>query len=283
MRSNLHNRVGVFSDPTGSAWGQGTASRSALTHYLLDRRRAGTDKGKRLPEGKREPETCDSEEKAMASVRLGTDLRLVEIFLELEILKKHLSVIDQQIGRLVAMGEQNLHADLKKYAGDSDKLNELIAIFEWERDVMYPRMFRGPFLMSLYAVFESAVREVTLSMKNKKHAGIALDDLHGDFLERIRRYYRHVLKLDWLDNPPAWQEMVALTLTRHLFVNTNGRTDHLSKEEKDRLREMKGIEIHGDQLTVEAIFVEKAHAAVLHFLEEFIRRYKAWEEERFLM
>ena len=102
-----------------------------------------------------------------------------------------------------------------------------------------PLFFRGTFLVSLYAVYESVVIEIAKLIRDKQSQQIKIDDLKGNFLERAKKYYKHILQFDLYSNEKAWQQIKMLSDLRNAFAHANGRVDRLNRKSKEKIEQWK--------------------------------------------
>ena len=89
--------------------------------------------------------------------------------------------------------------------------------------------------MSLYAVYESVVIEIADLIRDKQSQQIKIDDLRGNFLEKAKKYYKHILQFDLYSNEKAWQQIKMLSELRNAFAHANGRMDRLKPKPKKKL------------------------------------------------
>ena len=77
-----------------------------------------------------------------------------------------------------------------------------------------PRDLRGPALVMLFSVYETAVTEIANLIREHRRIQIYLDDLRGGFLERALKYYRHVLGFILSMDNQHWARLTQLSSLR---------------------------------------------------------------------
>ncbi|MFA4916795.1 MAG: hypothetical protein WC560_09010 [Syntrophales bacterium] len=163
-------------------------------------------------------------EKTVSIDSVEFDFRLLEINCELDALEDYLQVIETHIESLTKAERTRLEARVRQEHISSGDPEWYAAASECEHqiEVFLPRFFRGPFLVTLYAVYESAVTEIAQLIKGKQSQEISLDDFRGDFLKRAKKYYEHVLKFQLYTENRAWQSIQMLSTLRHAIAHENG-------------------------------------------------------------
>ena len=95
------------------------------------------------------------------------DFRLLEVEGELYALEDHLNLIEDQMEKFQRKERLKLDTYIRTEKLSSDEPEWHMAIREYNERIEFllPRFFRGPFLVALYAVYESAVTEVAQLMQ----------------------------------------------------------------------------------------------------------------------
>jgi len=103
----------------------------------------------------------------MATFKLKkTDHRLQNVFSELYFLGEYLHTIENQMEQIQKEERQLVDAEIEKLNfknGDHEYYafrHEIEMEYEGKVNVILPRLFRGPFFIALYSVFESAVYQI---------------------------------------------------------------------------------------------------------------------------
>jgi hypothetical protein len=215
-------------------------------------------------------------------VELSFDFRLLDVSIELHALEDHLEIIEDHIKQLVKL----------EYA----KVDDLVKANHWEQDdadwdfarqecnhrigFLFPRIFRGPFLVALYAVFEAAITEISRLIQSKQSQPISMNDLRGEFLERASKYYKNIIKFD-LHSNKEWQRIKILSELRNAIAHTNGRMDMLKNDTRTKIHqwEKQNIGIYSDLnfLIVDEKFASEIYRDVRLYLDDLVSRYKEWD------
>ena len=204
------------------------------------------------------------------------DWRLVEAIYELRVLEKHLDLLEQQINHL---GEQErLATEAKLQTADEVERDEVHRLHYEFVDVILPRLLRGPFMVSLWAVYESTVTEIASHIKEDRGLALGLEDIRGgDFLSRAKKYYEHILNFT-LCSDQTWERLRILSVLRNSVAHGNGRIEMLKsnyqKIIKNWARQMDGISIRSEYLVVSGPFLRDTLSVVKNSLEDLIERYK---------
>ena len=88
---------------------------------------------------------------------------LHEISFELDLVKDHLDFIEKQIDSFRKSQPEP----------DYDEQSE----YFFRVDCLPTRLYRGPFVLMVYAVFEFSVKEIAKILKSRKETAISIDDL----------------------------------------------------------------------------------------------------------
>jgi len=95
-------------------------------------------------------------------MNFNVDYRLVDSSFEIYRLEDHLELIEKQIG-LIRKSEAkalNNYIQKEKLNPGDPEWNISHQNYDHYVEFLLPRILRGPFLVSLYAVFEAAVTEI---------------------------------------------------------------------------------------------------------------------------
>jgi len=166
----------------------------------------------------------------MATDRI--ELRFVEIFYELGTLESYMNSIETQLPSLIKIEEEKMFKRLR-YKGshnDTDELDEIRKkLFHLAEDV-YPRYFRGLILVTLWAIFESAIYKIAKEIKDQQEHGVGLNDIRGDLLRRTKKYFNHILKFPLDTGGNDWRQLQILKVLRNAIVHGNGQLDNIKNE-----------------------------------------------------
>ena len=214
------------------------------------------------------------------------DFRLLEISAELYALEDHLRLIEGEIVRIQKDEQLRVDSYMKKEGLCPDEPEWHAAQQEYDHyiDFLLPRFFRGPFLVALYAVYESAVTEIARLIQGKKGQKITINDLKGDFLQRAEKYYKHILEFDLYSEQKVWRRVKMLSELRNAFAHVNGRLEMLNKKSRETIqkweRQNLGISTYYGYVICEARTVEDIFDTVRASLEDLVARYKYWDNKQ---
>jgi hypothetical protein len=213
----------------------------------------------------------------------GYDFRLLEVESELYALEDHLNLIEGQMERIQRKERLRLDTYIrtKNLSPDDPDWHNAIEEHDERIEFLLPRLFRGPFLVALYAVYESAVGEVAQLMQQSLPHGISIKDLKGDFLERAKKYYKHILGFDLYTEDKEWQRIKMLAELRNAFAHVNGRMEMLNEKSKKLIRgwekQKKGIATYSGYIVCDANIVAEVFENVCKSLRNLLDRYKKWD------
>lgn len=213
-----------------------------------------------------------------------SDFRLLDASIELDALEEHLQLIKRQMEHIERTVRRKTETYICKEGLCPDDPEWHIA---WQncnyRIDSLPRFFRGPFLVALYAAYESIVTEIARLIQAKQSQNIKINDLKGDFLERAKKYYKHILKFDLYSEEKVWQQIHMLSTLRNAFAHANGRLDMLNEKSKKKIRkwekEKRGISTYYGYIICESNIVTDLFDVARGSLENLIERYKHWDDQ----
>ena len=216
-------------------------------------------------------------------MNIHIDFRLVDVTMELHVLEEHIQLIEIQLAEL-EKAQQEVLLKKKKFATDDFDWDEANSEYYRTMEFILPRFFWGAFIVSLYAVYETAVTEIARLIQKKMAATISMDDLRGDFLGRAKKYFKNILNFELCNKDIAWQRITMLAELRNAMAHANGRMDMLRLGTQERIMkwtEMNiGILSWGNYFLVNAAFSKETFALVRSSLEDLVERYKEWDSEK---
>ena len=217
-------------------------------------------------------------------MKIDFDFRLLDVSLELYALEEYLELIEQYIERAGNSERLNLAAAITKgnLTPDDPEWHKIHQNYEGRIEFLLPRILRSPFLVSLYAVYESAVTEIARLIQERKGLAISLDNSKGDnFLDRAKKYYKHDLGFELCKDNSAWQQINMLSELRNALAHANGRLKMLKEQSRKRILdwEKRGIGVHQDSgyIVVDAAFARKTFRLVRGSLDDLVARFKEWD------
>lgn len=211
-------------------------------------------------------------------MKIELDFRLLEVSMELNALEKHLELIEDQIGREQRDARSNMEAKvLELDPKDEAEWSLLQQEYHYLVDFVVPRVLRNPFIVSLFAVYESTITEIAKLIQQKKGVAISIDDLKGDLLKRSKKYYEHVVQFQLCLGNDTWQRLMLLADLRNAIAHTNGRLDMVPRRTRERILRSEAVTEELGCLVVEGAFLKETFAIVKNDLEGLVERYKEWD------
>ena len=203
---------------------------------------------------------------------------LIEVETELSVLEEQLELIEEQIKRGREKARCKLNAERQGLTSDDeDRWDIPRQEYDYRVEVMLPRILRNPILVTLFAVYESAVTTVAeLVQKEKRQAG-SLNNTRGNFLDRAEKYYRRDLQFDLSADDERWERLIVLSRLRNAIAHTNGRWEAIEEKARCRLLKQEGVEEYLGFVIVSETFLRETVAMVKGELEDLLKRYKEWE------
>jgi len=208
------------------------------------------------------------------------DLRFTELANELRMLGEALQYLENQIHLLQEQELIQRDARLLKYDQNDD---ERVIEYQpyWEKtENIFPRFLRNPFLVTLWAVYESGVYELANYVSREKGIEIKLKDYENGktFLNKAKKYFDRELKLPLCTDDPMYQKLNKIMAFRHLIAHSNGqielitnpklkqKIENLAKEDTDN------IIIGREYIIFSKDFMQKSYENVKKSLNELMDR-----------
>ncbi len=121
-------------------------------------------------------------------------------------------------------------------------------------------------------------------MQKKLSIGISIKDIKGDFLERSKKYYKHILKFELCSENNAWQRVNMLAELRNAFAHVNGRMEMLNQKSRQKIynweKQKTGITTYSGYIVCDAKVVSDISQVVSASLKDLLDRYKQWDDIR---
>lgn len=187
--------------------------------------------------------------------------------------------MENQLSFIKDQGESQLRAKLKKFShemAEDDITYEKYKI-KSEVEELFPKLFRGGFLISLWSVFEACIKDIAEYVRQQKDFPFNLQDIRsGDFLDQTYKFFFKLLAVDPFPDTHVKKKLRELKEFRNVFAHHNGSTEQLPdalRSETEEGYRRKGILIHSDLHHQYAAptkeYVEDALNTIKDFLESF--------------
>lgn len=173
-------------------------------------------------------------------VRIRVDLQFVEIEYELWALGEYLNALEQQITFLTDQKRVQTYADLQTQKLDRHDPEVDLAFQELSEltESVLPRYFRGPFLVTLWAVYEAAITQIATYLQGYEDQALALKDIRGHtFLERASKYFGHVVAVPLHSSDHVAARLEMLVVLRNAVAHGNGRLGAVNKEAQRKIEQ----------------------------------------------
>jgi len=213
------------------------------------------------------------------------DFRLLEIESELFALDDHLNLIEEHIRNKEAFEKLKLQQKLKKLnlTPSDPEWHEEQQNLDYIVDFLLPRLFRGPFLISLYAVYESAVIEIAKHIQKQKEIAFSFNDQKGEnFLNKAKKYYNEIIEFQLYPSEVVWERIEMLSVLRNSIAHANGRLEMVKKKIQEKITnwEKKKIGIFSMYgfIIFEEGFLRDTLSLVSASLNDLVERYRKWDD-----
>jgi len=167
----------------------------------------------------------------LSSFDLGDPL--LEAAVEIDAIEDYHAVLEGQIEQLQQTQRQRLDGYLKKekLTPNDPEWHEAIQEYYHWVDSILPRFFRGPFLVSLYALYESVVLEVATAIQKLNPQLQQFKSFKKkerlNFLEKAYHYYKEMFGRELCSDSLTWERLTVLSKLRHAVAHANGRVESL--------------------------------------------------------
>ncbi len=213
-------------------------------------------------------------------VLINFDPRFIEIEYELWALGHLRDVLEAQIVFLRDQDKLKTFAELKERGWDHDEVEWQLASQEFaeRQEYVIPRFLRGPFVVSLWACYESAVKEIADYLQGRVGAPLTLRDIRADTeLQQFMKYFGAVMKIPLDEIGDRLSFIDDLRLVRNALAHANGR-QRAMPEQKWALvstalkRRGSPPDDYRGLIVLSADFVREAYDAVNASLRELVAR-----------
>lgn len=213
---------------------------------------------------------------------------LLEIDLELSALNYYLDLLEEQIKKRVHREELEFRTKITelKLTHDDPEWHDEKYQSDYIVEFLLPRLFRGPFLVSLYAVFESAVIEIARLIKKQKRIDPDINELkvRGGFVVKAKQYFKDVIQFPLCSNAGASERITMLLELRNAIAHANGRIEMLKPRTRENIKTWEkqkiGISVMGGFVVFGESFLRDTLSLVHASLNDLIRRYEKWNDNQ---
>lgn len=141
-----------------------------------------------------------------------------------------------------------------------------------------PRVIKLPYLVTLYALFESSILSLLKYAQEKENKKISVKDINGKTLiSTYNKYMKHILDYEFSFNQSTMSSMSELNKLRNCVAHANGNLDSNNIEMKELLlKNSKVSELNG-QLDISYGYLLDS----LNFISQSIRDLMEYMEQRY--
>lgn len=205
------------------------------------------------------------------------DYRFVEIMYEVYVLEDYLGLVDQQISDAVVEQESKLKRSLSTSLNDIER-DELYQRHRRMVDDVINRLFRYPLILMMWAVYERAINNVAIYLKERLNKKLIPRDIRGsDEFDKYIKYYDYILNYR-LFTSECRKELNKLRIVRNFISHYNGCIDFAEENKIKQIREIVSddlrFEIDSYYLEVTTKYLNESFALVKDEINNLIDRVK---------
>ena len=94
-----------------------------------------------------------------------------------------------------------------------------------------PKYFLNSLIITIYAIFEKAIKELAEYYRSKKNIELKLNDIRGSFLDQSLKYFNNVLHVNFCDDKNVFKKLETVALLRNIFEHCNSSFSEIKKSE----------------------------------------------------
>jgi hypothetical protein len=201
------------------------------------------------------------------------DLKFAEIGYELSVVEECVQLLQHHLPTLI---EGEKHSAGQRWADDPATLHHLIDLLEAG---LTTRFLTAATLVATWAVYESAVNRIAEYIAEQRGVTLKINQVRGDFLQRVRAYYKDVLKYELHREGTDWDRLDHVATLRNALAHTNGVLADVREPDARALKKwipnQSGISIVDDEYVVVSLdFVEDSITFLAPLLDDLIARVK---------
>lgn len=208
------------------------------------------------------------------------DFRFIEIEYELSVLDDYIKLLEEQLGGLIEREQRHFDVKIQKEIYQIDEAERQVAYQEFyeHTESLLPHFFRNPFLVTLWATFESAIIEIAEYLRTEKRLRLRINDIRGQsFLAQAQKYYDHILNFSLCIKPEPLGRIEMLRILRNAVAHSNSRINAI-KSDDDRkkieawVNQKIGISLKFQTLIFSEKFIKEAYHIMNETLTDLLGR-----------
>lgn len=211
---------------------------------------------------------------------INLDFRFLESQYELGTLEDYLRVLEEQLDKLTKQEQEKFETKIKNeiYQKDEAERQEAYQELYEHSEHLLPRFFRNPFLVTLWATFESAVVEIAKYLQEKKGLKLGISDIRGDnFLKQAQKYFDNVLNFPLGLDVETLKRLDMLRVLRNAIAHSNSRINAVRREDdkkeiKGWVKSKMGISLHSYTLIFSKHFLQETYVIMNQSLSDLLER-----------
>ena len=162
-----------------------------------------------------------------------------EPYLRMVGLEAALTAVEEQLDHLQGQRAVRLYARLKReaHAMASEDIECEIAGLKDTVEELFPKVFRGGFVISLWSVFRGLYQGHRRVRAPRKNLPFGLQDLRaGDFLEQTEKFFSRVLSVSAFPDKAVRKKLEEIKGMRNALAHHDGNTLELPKSLQSKTR-----------------------------------------------
>ena len=181
------------------------------------------------------------------------------------------------------MSRNEIDAKIKAYhirpghPDDEPDYQALVQDYYHQVDWVLPRVLLNPFILSLWSLYETAIKEIASLIQKKQNAPLSISDIKGKHLvDRVEKYFNHVLHFP-LGYTPQVKDCLNFTgALRNAIVHHNSRISGLCASIQKIIEDgvYEGIEMGTDFFIIDMKFASLVYNTIRDHLEMLMGRYE---------
>jgi len=214
----------------------------------------------------------------------GIDFRFIEILEELSALYEYFNTIEEQIKYLYEKRHEEIQEKIEKENLDEADIDIEFQEYWHKVEDIYPKLFRGSFIVDLWAFYESSLTQVANFLREHKNISLKLSDIRGDFIERVKKYFKYVLKFELhpVSNNEILKNLYAL---RNGFAHANGKLENMNTGMRNSIKAIINQNIGikenaNNEISIEREFLVSSFDEIRILVTDLIERTRKWDDER---
>jgi hypothetical protein len=206
---------------------------------------------------------------------MNIDLRFVEVGYELMMLSEYVALLETNLPTIIEAEKKRIWLDLDR-EDDADRSSGYHLEQRLEEGVT-TRFLTAAAVTGTWAIYEATVAKMASHIQRSKEVSLRMSHLKGNFLQRARRYFDDVLKLDLHPIDTDWSRLERLGNLRNVLAHANGRLWDVPEDDRRRatswVASTPGLTIVDEEyLIVSLAFARESLSFVDDLLRELVER-----------